>query len=235
VTAQDVRFFQIFTYVLAGLVGFTVFIYFLSSVVADNTQRDWRSDDPTARAAVTDRLAPVGRVALVGEEKVTLTPAAASALSFLEPPAGAHGDEGAHGDAGDHGDAAMAESSDHSDGGDAGEMVDAAAEAGAAAAAMAGGVADAAETMVADATADLSGIDGSAIYNQGCNACHGMGVAGAPKTGDAAAWEARVAQGNDVLYSHAINGYNAMPAKGGFTYLSDEQVMAAVNYMVDQL
>jgi cytochrome c5 len=63
-----------------------------------------------------------------------------------------------------------------------------------------------------------------------------MGIAGAPKVGDAAAWEARIAQGEQTLLDHAINGYQGsagyMPAKGGFAFLSDEDVAAAVAYMV---
>ena len=69
-------------------------------------------------------------------------------------------------------------------------------------------------------------------------ACHGAGIAGAPKTGDAAAWEARIAQGQETLEDHAINGYQGatgyMPAKGGFAFLSDEDVAAAVAYMVEE-
>ena len=69
-----------------------------------------------------------------------------------------------------------------------------------------------------------------------CLACHGAGVAGAPILGDAAAWSARIAQGNDVLNDHAINGYTGaagyMPAKGGRVDLSDQEVIDAVAYMV---
>ena len=64
-----------------------------------------------------------------------------------------------------------------------------------------------------------------------------MGIAGAPKLGDQAAWEARIAQGMDVLVDHAINGYQGdngiMPAKGGRMDLSDEAVANAVAYMAE--
>lgn len=79
---------------------------------------------------------------------------------------------------------------------------------------------------------------GEAVYTSVCTACHGAGVAGAPKTGDAAAWEARVAQGMDTVYTHAIEGYQGeagyMPAKGGNPALSDDEVKAAVDYMLEQ-
>lgn len=79
-------------------------------------------------------------------------------------------------------------------------------------------------------------IDGAAIYKKSCGLCHASGVAGAPKYGDKAQWAPRIAQGNDTLYSHAIQGFKGkagvMPAKGGNTSLSDEQVKAAVDYMM---
>jgi cytochrome c5 len=63
-----------------------------------------------------------------------------------------------------------------------------------------------------------------------------MGIAGAPKVGDAGLWVDRIAQGNDTLYDQALNGYQGaagyMPAKGGFAFLSDDDVKAAVDYMV---
>ena len=84
-----------------------------------------------------------------------------------------------------------------------------------------------------------AGVDlakGEDVYTKSCSTCHGMGIAGAPKVGDAAAWEARIAQGEETLLDHAINGYQGsagyMPAKGGFAFLSDEDVAAAVAYMV---
>ncbi len=77
---------------------------------------------------------------------------------------------------------------------------------------------------------------GPQVYNSACIACHGNGVGGAPVTGDVAAWAARIAQGNDVLYDHAINGFQGsagvMIAKGGRMDLSDEEVRLAVDYMV---
>lgn len=80
--------------------------------------------------------------------------------------------------------------------------------------------------------ADL--IHGQKIYRQACAFCHDRGVAGAPKTGDAAAWSVRLARGVDALYEVAIHGKGAMPAKGGNRSLSDADVTAAVDYMIAQ-
>jgi len=77
---------------------------------------------------------------------------------------------------------------------------------------------------------------GEGVYKGGCVACHGAGIAGAPKVGDKTAWAPRIAQGKPVLYEHAIKGYQGkagvMPAKGGNVSLADADVKAAVDYMV---
>jgi len=69
-----------------------------------------------------------------------------------------------------------------------------------------------------------------------CSACHAAGIAGAPKAGDHAAWAPRIAQGKEVLYSHAINGFHGkngvMPAKGGRSDLPDDLVKQTVDYLV---
>lgn len=79
---------------------------------------------------------------------------------------------------------------------------------------------------------------GAATFQAACVACHGLGIAGAPKLGDAAEWAARTEQGIDVLYEHAIQGYQGsagvMPAKGGRIDLSDDAVRAAVDYMISE-
>jgi cytochrome c5 len=77
---------------------------------------------------------------------------------------------------------------------------------------------------------------GEKIYKSGCFACHATGVAGAPTFGDAALWKGRIAKGRDLLINHAINGFTGttgvMPPKGGFTNFSDEDIAAAVDYMI---
>ncbi|HYN27905.1 MAG TPA: c-type cytochrome [Burkholderiales bacterium] len=76
--------------------------------------------------------------------------------------------------------------------------------------------------------------DGKKTYDAACAMCHAAGVAGAPKTGDKAAWKARIAQGKDVLYSSAIKGKNLMPPKGGAASLPDADIKAAVDYLLSQ-
>ena len=92
--------------------------------------------------------------------------------------------------------------------------------------------ATAAPAAAAPAQATAAKIDGEKVYKGTCFACHDVGVANAPKLGDKAAWSARVATGKDALYHSALNGKNVMPAKGGNTALSDDEVKAAVDYIV---
>ena len=81
-------------------------------------------------------------------------------------------------------------------------------------------------------------MSGPQVYNSACLACHGAGVAGAPILGNQEQWAPRIAQGLDVLKGHAIDGYAGaagyMPAKGGRMDLSDDEVGAAVEYMVNE-
>ncbi len=79
---------------------------------------------------------------------------------------------------------------------------------------------------------------GEGIYKKTCALCHGAGVAGAPKVGDAADWGKRAEQGMDALYKHAKEGFTGekgmMPARGGSANLTDEEVKAAVDFMVSK-
>ncbi|MGO9803814.1 MAG: c-type cytochrome, partial [Steroidobacteraceae bacterium] len=78
--------------------------------------------------------------------------------------------------------------------------------------------------------------NGTEVYQQTCSACHGAGIAGAPKAGDKAAWAARIAEGKTTLYEHAIKGFQSngavMPPKGGRPDLSDDLIKQAVDHML---
>ncbi len=92
--------------------------------------------------------------------------------------------------------------------------------------------APAAAAPVQASAADLA--KGEKIYGATCLACHGAGVMGAPKFADKAAWQPRVAKGTAALYTSALDGLKMMPAKGGNMMLKDDEVKAAVDYMVSK-
>ena len=79
---------------------------------------------------------------------------------------------------------------------------------------------------------------GKSVYGKTCALCHSAGIAGAPKPGNKDEWGPRIAQGKETMYKHAIEGFTgskgAMPARGGNTKLTDEEVKAAVDFMADQ-
>lgn len=162
---HDKKFFDTFMLVLAVLIGIAVVLYILARIVASNTQEQNVQADPAMKAAINERIAPVAKLAVAGQDNSAL---AASQKSDARPAPELPGEE---------------------------------------------------------------------VYKTACVACHGAGVAGAPKFGDAAVWKARVAQGADTLHKHAIQGYQGqggfMPPKGGATQLSDKSVMNAVDYMVE--
>lgn len=95
----------------------------------------------------------------------------------------------------------------------------------------------AANTAAAKAHAPLTGPQ---VFNAQCHLCHAPpGVGGAPPVGDADAWDPRIAKGLPTLYQHALNGFQGksgvMPPKGGRPDFTDDEVEAAVRYMVDQI
>ena len=81
----------------------------------------------------------------------------------------------------------------------------------------------------------VAAADGKAVYTQVCAVCHATGTAGAPKTGDKAAWGSRADAGRDVLVAAVVKGKGSMPPKGGNPALSDDDAKAAVAFMLDQL
>ena len=68
-------------------------------------------------------------------------------------------------------------------------------------------------------------------YQTTCGVCHVAGVANAPKTGDAAAWEPRLAKGMDAMLESVKKGLNAMPATGLCADCSDDEYKALIQYM----
>jgi len=100
--------------------------------------------------------------------------------------------------------------------------------------------AEPAEPQTAPPAADMQSdtqtapVDGQKIYQASCQACHNTGVAGAPKLGDKAAWAPRIAKGNEALFLSVKNGLNVMPPKGTCMSCSDDELHAAMLYMVEQ-
>ena len=103
-----------------------------------------------------------------------------------------------------------------------------------------------AATSVADATGEAAessaeaavasaARSGEEIYNKSCVICHAAGVAGAPKLADSAAWEPRLANGRDMVLQNSINGLGGMPPRGTCMDCSDEEMSAAVDYMLQGL
>jgi cytochrome c5 len=165
--SHDRTFFDTFLLVLGILVGVTVGLIIIARIIAANTSVANRAEDPVYERQVEERIQPVARVAIAGQDNTALAPPAA------------------------------------------------------------------APAVAATAAADLTG---EQVYNQACVACHGAGVAGAPKFGDKAAWAPRIAQGMDTMHTHALQGYQGkagyMPPKGGRTDLSDQSVVNGVDYIV---
>ncbi|MGC1818635.1 MAG: c-type cytochrome, partial [Casimicrobiaceae bacterium] len=91
--------------------------------------------------------------------------------------------------------------------------------------------------VMAEATGPKGNLTGEQVFGQVCKACHETGIAGAPKAGDKAAWGPRIAQSEKVLLQHALAGFQGkagvMPAKGGNTELTDDEVHRAVVYMAN--
>jgi len=108
---------------------------------------------------------------------------------------------------------------------------------------MASDTAESAGEMTSDAKEGASeavsevsdgGATGQKIYKQSCQACHANGVANAPKPGDKAAWAPRIATGIDAMLATAKKGKGAMPPKGTCMGCSDDELKAAIEYMVSQ-
>lgn len=161
---HDKKFFDTFMLVLGILIGIAVVLYVLARIVASNTQEQHVITDPANQAVVAERIAPVAKVAIAGQDNSALAPVQAAAA------------------------------------------------------------------------APAAELGGEEVFNMACMACHGAGVAGAPKMGDKAAWGPRIAKGADTLHKHALEGFQGntgfMPPKGGRMDLADKSIINAVDFMV---
>jgi len=279
-----------FLMILGALVAFTVIIFIAAHQITGSVEEE-RGVDPRVRAAVAERIKPVGSVnvaapaaapaaaksgaevvaaacnachgaGVLGAPKIGdkeawgqrllaqggidgLTASAIQGKGGMPPKGGAMVSDGEIRAAVEHmlsesgvdvmGAAAPAPAAETA--ASAASPVEAVKE-------MASSVADAAASMAAavmpapasepaaQAGADLA--KGKTVYGTACFACHGTGAAGAPKLGDKAAWGPRIAQGMDALIHSALNGKNAMPPKGGRLDLSDDDIKAAVAYLVSE-
>jgi cytochrome c5 len=172
---SDSKFIDSFMVVLGILVLIAVAIYFLAASMATRTEFADLRDDPRFAQRVEERIAPIGQVAIAGQDNVGIRDPGGVAPPQMEAPP-------------------------------------------------------------REAMALLEPRD---VYMSACTACHGPGIAGAPRTGDAAAWAPRLEQGMDTLVTHAIEGFQGeagyMPPRGGHPNLTDEQVRDAVQFMVDEI
>jgi cytochrome c5 len=155
-----------YSLVIGVLVVAAIFIFVLAMKMSERTQGVYTRETAEYRAAVAERIRPVGQVYLPGEEQQVADP-------------------------------------------------------------------------VAEPEPVATAMTGPQVYNSACLACHSTGVGGAPVVGEAAQWTDRIAQGIDVLYDHAINGFDGdamtpMLPKGGRMDLSDQEVKDAVDYMVEE-
>jgi cytochrome c5 len=164
---QDSQFFNSFSLVLGVLFAVTIGLFALARHVGAKHQGAQVTDDPRYVASVEERLQPVARVAVAGQDNTALQ---------IESNASAQ------------------------------------------------------------PTASIPK-DGTAAYETACAACHGAGIAGAPKVGDKAAWGPRIAQGKATLYNHALHGFSGktgvMPAKGGRADWPDDLIKQAVDHIVE--
>ncbi|MCC6208953.1 MAG: cytochrome c5 family protein [Gammaproteobacteria bacterium] len=74
---------------------------------------------------------------------------------------------------------------------------------------------------------------GADVYNRACKMCHGTGMMQAPRFGDRDAWAARITRGRDAMLESTLNGFNRMPARGGCAACSDDELVSALDYLLD--
>ncbi|MDH5344568.1 MAG: c-type cytochrome [Gammaproteobacteria bacterium] len=166
---RDQKFFDMYSLVIGVLGIFALLIFVGSMMLSDMTQGIYTADTAEYQAAVEERIRPLGRIYLPGEEAAAGEPQVAAAAQ-PEPVA--------------------------------------------------------------------TSMSGPQVYNEACLVCHGSGVGGAPVVGDEAAWAARLAQGADTLYLHALEGFTGqtgyMPPRGARMDLTDDEIRAAVDYIMSE-
>jgi cytochrome c5 len=164
---QDSHFFNNFSLVLGILFAVTIGLFAFARHVGAEHQGKQVTTDPRYESSVKERLQPVDRVAVAGQDN--------SALKI--------------------------------------------------------------ESAGPAPTAAAVPADGTAAYQSACVACHGAGIAGAPKVGDKSAWGPRIAQGKATLYKHALEGFQGktgvMPPKGGQAAWPDDLIKQTVDHMVE--
>ncbi|MDX2494530.1 MAG: c-type cytochrome [Desulfuromusa sp.] len=88
--------------------------------------------------------------------------------------------------------------------------------------------------LIASTQSAMPSGTGQTVYSKSCSSCHKLGIIGAPKTGDKTAWAPLISDGVEKLVDNSIKGIGKMPARGGNSKLTDDEVKAAVEYMVEQ-
>ena len=202
--ADDV-FWRQFGVILILLTVFGFAMYFVANSVAGRAYAKM-NDNPDA---VLARIAPVGKTRIGDPAEQTQAPAQTAATTATTVAAAAT--------------ATQAEEPKT-------ETATAATES--AAAGSADQTVAAATTPAATGPIDIAA--GEQIYQSACFACHMTGVAEAPKLDDPAAWEPRLAQGMAGLLQASINGKGAMPPKGGFAHLTEDDLRNAIGFMLDK-
>ena len=250
---QDKIFFRNFSLSLAFIAVMMIAFF----VVAQFAGTDEEADAKMRAAAVAETTKPVGEVAVVGEEPAEEAPAAGGSdgksvyeglcVSCHGVPAMAEmipqtGDAEAWEARVDKGIDTLYANAINGFTGDMGMMPPRGSNPDLSDDEVKAAVDYMVEQLSSDASAggDQASVDGKAVYEGLCTNCHGIAALAAmiPQTGDAAAWEARIAKGMDTLYANAIDGFTGdlgmMPPRGSNPALSDEEVKAAVDYMVEQ-
>lgn len=84
-----------------------------------------------------------------------------------------------------------------------------------------------------DAGSTRANVPGEQTYQRFCFSCHASGVSGAPPMGNAAAWAPRLAQGEQILLQHTIEGMpsTGMPPRGMCLQCTDQELLDAIHYM----